>query len=90
MKVRLLQFDGVSPRRFIDLFDAGIRKVGGVLKLSERDVAIPMTHVSLKAIPRLEEVVIVEIAGKPLKFPGLVSLPKEDNSDEPTKSSSAA
>ena len=34
-KVRILQFDGVAPRRFIDLFEAGARKEGGVLRFME-------------------------------------------------------
>jgi len=75
-KVQLLQFDGIAPRRFIDLFDAGVRKVNGVLRLEEKAVATPSTHVSLRAIPRLEEVVVAEIASKQLNFPGLA--PKED------------
>jgi deoxycytidylate deaminase len=72
-KVRLLQFDGIAPRRFIDLFDAGSRKADGVLRLSARLEAVPSTHVSLKAIPRLEQVVVAEIATKHLNFPGLVA-----------------
>ncbi|PMS29893.1 cytidine/deoxycytidylate deaminase-like protein [Trinickia symbiotica] len=70
--VRLLQFDGVAPRRFIDLFEAGNRKKGGVLNLTGRHQATPSTHVSLRAIPRLEEVVVAEIESKQLKFPGLL------------------
>ena len=52
-KVRILQFDGVAPRRFIDLFEAGVRKQGGVLRLNGKLEAIPSTRVSLRAIPRL-------------------------------------
>lgn len=70
-KVRLLQYDGVAPRRFIDLFQAGTRKAGGVLRLEPRMKAIPSTHVSLKAIPRLEEVVIAEMVAKELNLPDL-------------------
>jgi deoxycytidylate deaminase len=72
-KVQLLQFDGVSPRRFIDLFEGGSRKRGGVLTLAARGDALPWTHVSLKAIPRLEEVVVAEISVKALLFSSLLS-----------------
>lgn len=77
-KVRLLQFDGVAPRRFIDLFEAGPRKVAGVLRLASKFQAVPTTHVSLKAIPRLEEVVVAEITTKQLNFPGLVETESQD------------
>lgn len=71
-RVKLLQFDGVAPRRFIDLFDAGSRKSkSGMLDLSNKDQATPSTHVSLRAIPRLEEVVVAEISSKTLQLPEL-------------------
>lgn len=79
-KVRLLQYDGIAPRRFIELFEAGVRKVDGVLSLAPRLKAVPSTHVSLKAIPRLEEVVVAEIASKELSFPGL--LPEEKSHEK--------
>lgn len=88
LKVRLLQFDGIAPRRFINLFEGGSRKKNGVLLLTERYAAVPSTHVSLRAIPRLEEVVVAEIAVKRLKFPGLV--PKEQLDDTETKDLPAA
>lgn len=68
-KVKLIQFDGVAPRRFIDVFEAGSRKNDGVLSLPPKDRAGPATQVSLKAIPRLEEVVIAELATKNLNLP---------------------
>lgn len=68
-KVVLVQFDGVAPRRFIDIFEAGDRKSGGVLSLQAKENARPATQVSLKAIPRLEEVVIAELASKNLSLP---------------------
>lgn len=71
-KVKLLQFDGIAPRRFIDLFEAGTRKKHGVLRLSGRMQALPSTHVSLRAIPRLEEVVVAEVQSKQLRLPELV------------------
>ncbi|MFZ6696784.1 anti-phage dCTP deaminase [Stenotrophomonas acidaminiphila] len=73
MRVKLIQFDGVAPRRFIEIFEAGKRKDRGVLDLSLRDAAIPSTRVSLKAIPRLEEAVIAELENKTLKYVPLAS-----------------
>ncbi|MBU0588187.1 MAG: CMP deaminase [Gammaproteobacteria bacterium] len=74
--VRLLQFDGIAPRRFIDLFEAGNRKKAGVLQLSGKLQAVPSTHVSLRAIPRLEDVVVAEILSRNLQLPVLVSKEK--------------
>jgi deoxycytidylate deaminase len=87
-KVQLLQFDGIAPRRFIELFEGGSRKKSGVLGLLPRLEARPSTHVSLKAIPRLEEVVVAEIQTKSLKLHTL--LPREDYHDgHPTNPSAA-
>lgn len=86
-KVQLLQFDGVAPRRFIELFEGGTRKSQGVLGLSSRMQARPSTHVSLKAIPRLEEVVVAEIQTKALQLHHL--LPKEPPHDSEHPPSSA-
>lgn len=73
--VRLMQFDGVAPRRFINLFEAGARKSGlGVLELRAKGEASPSTHVSLRAIPRLEEVVVAEISSTQLRLPELTSV----------------
>ena len=73
--VKLMQFDGVAPRRFIDLFDSGSRKSkAGVLNLQGKGVASPSTHVSLRAIPRLEEVVVAEISSTQLRLPALTSV----------------
>ena len=70
-KVRIVQFEGVAPRRFIDLFEAGVRKDKGVLSLLTEKDARPSTKVSLKAIPRLEEAVVTELTEKELKLPSL-------------------
>lgn len=67
-KVKLIQFDGVSPRRFIDVFEAGDRKAGGVLNLATKEGARPSTRVSLKAIPRLEEAVVAELETKDVAY----------------------
>lgn len=79
-KVQVRQFDGVAPRRFIELFEGGPRKTKGVLALNGRIEATPWTQVSLKAIPRLEEVVVAEIATQDLQLPSLV--PSEDDHDK--------
>lgn len=76
-RVRLIQFDGVAPRRFIDLFESGSRKKNGVLDLQKKSDAMPSSQVSLRAIPRLEEVVVAEIFDNNMQFPGLLSLEAE-------------
>lgn len=84
-RVKLMQFDGVAPRRFIELFDAGSRKSkAGVLNLKKRDEALPSTHVSLRAIPRLEEVVVAEISSTKLRLPKLTSEGETNDQDKPT------
>lgn len=87
-KVRILQFDGVSPRRFLELFEGGSRKADGVLKLSSKESAIPSTRVSMKAIPRLEEVVVAEVQQKDLILSSLVS--EDSRGDENGEASGAA
>ncbi|WP_334044364.1 anti-phage dCTP deaminase [Burkholderia ambifaria] len=84
-KVRLLQFDGVAPRRFIELFEGRSRKSGGVLNLPRRLEAAPSTRVSLRAIPRLEEVVVAEITSKQLRFPELIQQENAHEQDSNTK-----
>lgn len=76
-KVQVRQYDGIAPRRFIEMFEGGTRKKYGVLALAGRMEAMPLTQVSLKAIPRLEEVVVAEIETKNLQLPSLFS--SEDN-----------
>lgn len=82
-KVQVRQYDGIAPRRFIEMFEGGVRKKSGVLALSGRFEAMPLTQVSLKAIPRLEEVVVAEIETKDLQLPSLLA--SEDNHDKATK-----
>jgi deoxycytidylate deaminase len=84
-KVRILQFDGVAPRRFIDLFEAGPRKDRGVLRLTGKLEAYPSTRVSLRAIPRLEEVVVAEVRSRELKLPTLVAEETGNGQDDPPK-----
>lgn len=81
-KVQVRQYDGIAPRRFIEMFEGGTRKKSGVLALTGRMEAMPLTQVSLKAIPRLEEVVVAEIQTKNLQLPSLFS--SEDNHEKVT------
>lgn len=68
-KVKLIQFDGVAPTRFLELFDSGSRKSKiGVLELSPEGMAMPLDSMSLKAIPKLEQVVIAEVDSKKLNM----------------------
>jgi deoxycytidylate deaminase len=59
-KVRLLLFDGVSPRRFLELFkmSAQARKRDGKKIIAEKKNSIPKKTISLQAIPILEKEVI--------------------------------
>lgn len=79
-KVQVRQYDGIAPRRFIEMFEGGIRKRAGVLALKGRYEAVPLTQVSLKAIPRLEEVVVAEIEIQDLQLPNLLA--SEDKHDK--------
>jgi predicted DNA-binding antitoxin AbrB/MazE fold protein len=81
-KVRLLQFDGVAPRRFIDMFEAGDRKREGVLKLLSKVDASPTSRVSVKAIPRLEEAVVAEVTSKHLRVLGLIDAEDRTNGND--------
>ncbi|OWU65155.1 MAG: CMP deaminase [Armatimonadetes bacterium Cent15-Ar3] len=82
--VRLLQFDGVAPRRFIDLFESASRKSNaGVLDLKDRNEASPSTHVSLRAIPRLEQVVVAELLSTALRLPELTTVEVSDDPNTP-------
>ena len=71
-KVKLIQFDGVAPTRFLELFDSGSRKSkAGVLELPIDKHAMPVDSVSLKAIPKLEQVVIADVNSNHLNLLGL-------------------
>ncbi len=85
-KVQLLQFDGIAPRRFIDIFEGGTRKKAGMLSLSGRIQALPSTQVSMKAIPRLEQVVVAEVDTNSLVFHSLRSKEINDGESEAEKS----
>lgn len=73
-QVKIIQYDGVAPRRFLDLFESNSRKAkNGMLKLRSEGEALPATSVSLRAIPRLEQVVVAEVLSKSLLLPELTS-----------------
>ncbi|MBW8310882.1 MAG: hypothetical protein K0M64_02500 [Rhizobium sp.] len=77
-KVRILQFDGVAPRKFIEIFEAGERKKNGLLELPVKTESAPATRVSIKAIPRLEEVVVAEVTEKELNLLQVVQRDRDD------------
>ena len=62
-KVRIVPFDGVAPGRYLSLFsavDSG-RKDAGTGKMTRRGTTIPVTAVTLEAIPTLEVLAIKEL-----------------------------
>ena len=67
-KVQLLQYAGIAPRRYHEMFESGNRKVAGKLALSDRLEAMPLTKVSLKAIPRLDRLLSLKLAKSNLRF----------------------
>lgn len=66
-RVVLKQYDGVAPRRFLALFKSGnARKISGrAVKILPRD-AMPITRLSLDAVPRLESMVVAELKDWPI------------------------
>lgn len=76
-KVILYQFDGLAPRRFIDMFQAGDRKSVGVLKLPKAPSAKPVTQVRMRAIPHLEAAVVAEVKTKELVLMDLADSEEE-------------
>lgn len=67
-KVKILMFDGVSPRRYLDFFKVlpNSRKENGKrVKVNTND-AYPKNTVSLQAIPILEKEIIKELKNKNL------------------------
>ncbi|MCD6012626.1 MAG: cytidine/deoxycytidylate deaminase family protein [Flavipsychrobacter sp.] len=67
-KVRVLMFDGVSPRRYLDLFKMmpNSRKENGKKKKTNMQQISPKNTVSLQAIPILEKEIIKELKKKHL------------------------
>lgn len=67
-KVRILMFDGISPRRYLDLFKMipNSRKENGIKKKIDKQSVFPKNTVSLQAIPILEKEIIKELRIKHL------------------------
>ncbi|MDX8398499.1 MAG: anti-phage dCTP deaminase [Mariprofundaceae bacterium] len=67
-KVRILSFDGVAPRRYLEFFvfeEPAIRKdSNGKLKDTDKRAAVPKCHVSLESIPALEGLVVAHLKEK--------------------------
>ena len=67
-KLRILMFDGVSPRRYLDFFkmSPNTRKENGKRKKIDKKNIFPKSTISLQAIPILEKEVIRELQSKQL------------------------
>jgi len=68
-KLRILMFDGVSPRRYLDFFKMlpnSRKESNGKKKKYDRKTIAPKTTISLQAIPILEKEVIKELKNKHL------------------------
>jgi deoxycytidylate deaminase len=66
-KVRILMYDGVSPRRYLDFFKSSSpRKDGGKMKRLDKKVIKPKSTLSLEAIPVLEKEVVDSLREKNL------------------------
>lgn len=76
-KVRILMYDGVAPRRFLDFFKAaGARKVDGLMTRGDKKKMFPKATLSLQAIPILEKKVV-----ESLKEKAVISIGDEDTED---------
>jgi len=67
-KVRILPFDGVSPRRYLDLFQMGAvqRKANGVVIQPDPRVAHPVASGMLESVPALEGLVVQSLVSRKL------------------------
>lgn len=66
-KVRILMYDGVSPRRYLDFFKAtSARKQDGRIKKMDKKSIKPKSTLSLEAIPVLEKEVVDSLREKKL------------------------
>jgi deoxycytidylate deaminase len=64
-KVRILMYDGVAPRRYLDFFKAGAaRKKDGIMTRKDKKTMFPKSTLSLQAIPILEKKVIENLKEK--------------------------
>jgi len=72
-KVRILMYDGVSPRRYLDFFKAmSARKQDGKMKKVDKKAIMPKSTLSLEAIPVLEKEVVDSLRKKKL-----ITIPNE-------------
>lgn len=66
-KVRILMFDGVAPRRYLEFFKMTTpRKENGKKKIQDKSGIQPKNTISLQAIPLLEREIIKELQSKKL------------------------
>jgi deoxycytidylate deaminase len=66
-KVRILMFDGVSPKRYLELFKMTLpRKENGKMTQINKRNRYPKITLSLQAIPLLEKEIIKELQSKQL------------------------
>lgn len=64
-KVRILMYEGVVPRRYLDFFRAvGPRKKEGIMTKRDKKKIFPKTTLSLQAIPILEKKVVESLKEK--------------------------
>jgi deoxycytidylate deaminase len=78
-KVRILMYDGVSPRRYLDFFKSTApRKQDGKIKKHDKKVIMPKSTLSLEAIPVLEKEVIESLREKKL-----IAINHEEDNDQP-------
>jgi len=62
-KLRILMFDGISPRRYLELFkmDGNKKKESGLMIIKNSKLAAPRKTLSLQAIPVLEKVITKQL-----------------------------
>ena len=67
-KVRILPFDGVSPRRYLDLFQMGPsqRKASGMAIRPDPRQVHPVASGMLESIPALEGLVVQSLVSRKL------------------------
>jgi deoxycytidylate deaminase len=65
-KVRILMYDGVAPRRYLEFFkmSPNSRKTNGVMNKPNKKTIFPRTTISLQAIPILEKRVVDNLVEK--------------------------
>jgi len=65
-KVRILMFDGVAPRRYLEFFkmSPNSRKTNGIMNKPNKKTIFPRATISLQAIPILEKRVVDNLVEK--------------------------